>query len=109
VSNFLNDFELDALKHQLARDPFAGSGVPGLAPLMRIDFAGSTVIYAVNPEAKLIALVQIGAGIGKPVEVEEGAKSKLKELSGLLIKGGFMGLGKQAMEWLIEFLKHWWH
>ena len=108
VSKFLSDFELDAMKHQLARDPFAGVAVPGFSPLMRIDFAGASVIYTVNPDARPIALIQIGAVTGKQVEVEEGAKAKLKEACRWLIKGGFVGLGKQAVEWVIEILKHWW-
>lgn len=108
VSKFLNDFEQDALKHQLARDPFAGAAVPGYPPLMCVDFAGAIIIYTVKPDEKLIVLIQIGAATGKRIEVEEGVKAKLKAASSWLIKGGFIGLGKQGVEWLIEILKHWW-
>lgn len=74
---------------------------------MSIDFAGATVIYSVNPAKQTIALIQIGSATGKPIEVDATARSRIKELVGILRKGGYIAAGKVAVEWLIEMVKGW--
>jgi hypothetical protein len=103
----LNAFELNALRQQLALQPLAGKPVPGASPLISIDFAGATVLYSVNPAKRTIALIQIGKATGKPVEIEAGSKSRLKEVASLLRKGGYIAAGKEAVEWLIDIVKDW--
>lgn len=107
VDKHLGEFELNALRRQLALEPFAGKPVVGAAPLIGIDYAGATVIYSVNPAKRTIALIQIGKATGKPVEVDAASKSKLKEVAGWLRKGGYIAAGKEAVEWLIEIIKDW--
>lgn len=107
VSKHLNSFELAALRHQLALQPFAGKPVADVSPLISIDYAGATVIYSVNPDKKTIALIQIGNATGKPIEVDATAKSRLKTVADLLRKGGYIAAGKEAFEWLIEIIKDW--
>lgn len=107
VAKHLGEFELNALRRQLALEPFAGKPIAGAAPLISIDYAGATVIYSVNPAKKTIALIQIGKATGKPVEVDAASKSKLKEIAGLLRKGGYIAAGKEAIEWLIDIVKDW--
>lgn len=105
VSNYLTDFELDALRHQLARVPFFGAYVSGLAPLMRIDFAAATVVYAVQPQRRVIAFVQIDRSVGRPEEIEEAEKSRLTLALGLLRQGGYIAAGKQLAQWINEIEK----
>lgn len=108
VSKYLSSFELDALRQQLARDPFAGKPVPGLAPLISLDFAGATVIYSVNPAKRAVVLIQIAKATGKAIEIDPGAKSELKDLADNMKKGGYIAAGKEFFEWLIDVAKDWW-
>ncbi len=105
VSKYLNDFELGALRHHLAREPFSGKPVAGASPLISIDYAGATVIYSVHPGNRTIALIQIGKATGKAIEVDANARSRLREIGALLRKGGYIAAGKEALEWLIELIK----
>ena len=107
VSKYLSSFELGALRQQLARDPFAGKPVPGLSPLISLDFAGATVIYSVNPVKKTVALIQVAKATGKPLEIDAGAKSELQEFANNLKRGGYMAAGKEFFEWLFDIVKDW--
>lgn len=104
---YLGAFELSALRQQLALQPLAGKAIPGASPLMSIDFAGATVIYSINPAKRTIALIQIGKATGKPIEIDPGSKSRLKEIAALLRKGGYIAAGKEVAEWLIDIFKEW--
>lgn len=108
VSRYLSGFELGALRQQLARDPFAGKPVPGLSPLISLDFAGAAVIYSVNPAKKTVALIQITKTTGKPIEIDAGAKSELKDLATMMKRGGYIAAGKEFFEWLFDTFKDWW-
>lgn len=105
VFNYLTDFELDALRHQLVRVPFAGAYLSGLAPLMRIDFAAATVVYTVQPQRRVIAFVQIDRSVGRTMEIEEAEKPQLAEALASLRQGGYIAAGKQLAQWIIEIVK----
>lgn len=107
VSQYLGDFELGALRRQLVHEPFAGKPVVGAAPLIRVDYAGATIIYSVNLAKRTITLIQIGKAAAKPVEIDESVKPKLRELTGFLRKGGYFAAGKEGFEWLISVTKDW--
>lgn len=105
VFNYLTDFELDALRHQLVRVPFAGAYLPGLAPLMRIDFAAATVVYTVQPQRRVIAFIQIDRSVGRPDDIEEAEKSRLTQALALLRHAGYIATGKQLALWIVETAK----
>lgn len=105
VFKYLTEFELEALRHQLVRVPFYGAYVSGLAPLMRFDFAGASVIYTIQPHRRLIALVQIDRSIGRPVDIEEAEKPQLARPLDQLRQSGYLAAGKQLAQWIIETAK----
>ncbi|MBA4141870.1 MAG: hypothetical protein H0X43_02465 [Nitrosospira sp.] len=107
VSQYLGDFELSALRRQLVHEPFAGKLITGASPLSRVDYAGATIIYSVNLARHTITLIQIGKATSSAVEIDESVKPKLKEITGLLRKGGYFAAGKEAFEWLIGVVKDW--
>lgn len=106
VPTYLGDFELEALKRQLATKPFSGKAVSPDGPLLSVDFGRATILYAVHPGRRTIALIQIGRATGR-IETEPDAKERLKERLDLLRKGGYMGAGKRIFDWLFETLKDW--
>ncbi|MBC7778576.1 MAG: hypothetical protein H7125_00590 [Proteobacteria bacterium] len=107
VAKHLTVFELDALRHHLARAPFAGKAVEGASPLISLDFAGATILYSVNPAKRTIALIQVAKATGKPIEIDPETKSKLREIGKIMRRGGYLAAGKEAAEWLFDILKDW--
>jgi hypothetical protein len=104
AGSLLSDFELEALRYQLARDPFAGSEVRGQAPLMSIEYAGATIVYLVKPGRKLLWLLEIAPSAGG-TEAAEAEPRALKLLLDTLRKAGYYATGRGLWELVRKLLE----
>jgi hypothetical protein len=108
AANFLTQFELDALKHQLVRVPFAGEAVAE-APWLRQLSLGrkfpAVILYSVSIQHKIIRLVEIGAGAtvdGVDPKVSDGLAEVAKEVgkrgAGWVVGRGLWELIKKLLD-----------
>lgn len=102
----LTEFELRALRNQLAREPFAGEPVPGAEPILRLQLGKTkpvSVLYVVIETRNVIHLIDVGVS-GEPIEIDPEIKKKLSPLLDFLKRVGASAVGKAV--W--DLIKEWW-
>ena len=107
VVNFLTEFELDALRHHLVREPLAGKVVVKAPWLRQINLGRQrpiVILYSISIDRNLIRLIEIGDGttidgIDPSVtdKVGEVAKEIGKKGAGWLVGRGLWELVKKLL------------
>ncbi len=107
VTNFLTEFELNALRNHLAREPFAGEAVVTAPWLRQLNLGKQrpiVILYSISIDRNLIRLIEIGEGasidgIDPSVtdKVREMAKEVGKKGAGWLVGRGLWELVKKLL------------
>jgi hypothetical protein len=99
--------ERRALDLLLADDPAIGSAEPGLPGLLRLDYAGAVIHYAVSPDMAEVFLLGIGPQRKSAAPPTKEERSRLRRALDAMVAGGVISGARSAGRWAWERIKEW--